>query len=321
MAKSLLIKDKFKPGEWIIADDEFAHIECVVPIYYEQYDAETNENEHVGNYKHTLISYHTFCTTAGKICSSVVQTKFLDFCDWLRPLTSEESEMLNKYIDRKAKAYDKWCSKCKESVETVTLYADIEKGKSKTTLSKLRKVVKTLPETFTFKELLSVITTIPEINAVSTENSTDEYISFNLSYKLKEQKSKELTFCKIGSFEREYPEDLSLMLTFESVFIALYQLTVLYGKEHPSEELQNLVTILKEAAMALFNQDFKNNPLAKDYYRNAPKVMYTPDLAYSTITDFLSRNAKSMGVEFYADLLKNKNEDIVRIFNELLQDN
>lgn len=34
MAKSLLIKDKFKPGEWIIANNEFAHTECVYGLMH-----------------------------------------------------------------------------------------------------------------------------------------------------------------------------------------------------------------------------------------------------------------------------------------------
>lgn len=313
------IINKFKPGEWIMADDEFALVECVVPIYYEQYDAEISEDEQVGNYKHTLISYHTFCTTTGKVCSSVVQTKVLDFCNWLRPLNSEESVLLAKLIERKAKAYDKWSLKCKEPVETITLYADVESGKSKKTLTLLRKAIKTLSDTFSFKELLSLITSIPEITAVSTDSNTDEYISFNLSYKLKDQKSKELTFSKIGSLEREYPEDLSQMLIFDSVYIIMYQLTLLYSKEHPSEQLQSLAATLKEIGLAVFNHDFKNCPLAKDYYKKAPKVIYTPDLAYSTITDFLCRNSKSLGIESYAELFKNKDEDIIRIFNKLLQ--
>lgn len=302
-----------------MADDEFALVESVVPIYYEQYDAEISGDEQVGDYKHTLISYHTFCTSTGKICSSVVQIKVLDFCNWLRPLTSEESVLLEKMIENKPKAYDKWVSKCKEAVEIITLYADVETGKQKTILTQLRKSVKTLPEKFTYERLLSAIAHIPEITDFSTENSTEDYISFTLSYKPKEQNRHELMFCKIGSFECDTSEDLSQMITFEGVFILLYRLTVLYNKEHPSVELQKLEGILKETSYALFNLDFEHCPLAKDFYRKAPKVLYSPDLAYSTITDFLHRNSASLGIETYARLFKNQDEEIVRIFNRLLK--
>ena len=313
------IKDMFKSGEWIMADDEFALVECVVPIYYEQYDANKNEDEQVGDYKHTLISYHTFCTSTGKICSSAVQIKILDFCSWIRRLTLEESALLEKILERKAEAYDKWGSKCKEAVEYTILYADVESGKSKGALTKLRKAIKSLPEKFTFEMLLSVIKTIPEITSISTDDITDEYISFKLSYKLKEQKGKELMFCKIGGFEREFPEDFSQIISFEGVFILLYQITVLYNNEHPSVELQKLIATLKETGLALYNHDFKNSPLAKDFHRKAPKVLYSPELAYSTISDFLCRNSESLGIEFYAELVKKRDEEIVRIFNKLVQ--
>ena len=67
----------FKPGDWIMAEDEFAKVESIFATYYEPYDIDEADDAKVGSYNQTVISYHTFCTIRGRVCSSKAQMKLM----------------------------------------------------------------------------------------------------------------------------------------------------------------------------------------------------------------------------------------------------
>lgn len=306
--------DIFKPGDWIMVEDEFAIVESVFPTYYEPFDA-TDEDEKIGDYKHTVISYHTFCNLNGRVLSSTAQIKNLDFCKWIKPLTENERTLLESIKARKPSAFAKWEEKCKDAKDYISIDVNAERGQAPKALSKLRKATKQLPDRFTYSDLKTILDSIPELKmntAANSENSAKDHVSFELCYILKEQEGKCLSFYKIRNFD--CTQDLSTVMNFEFVFISMYQLVVLYNKERKSEELAALATKLKKAFFALVKKDFENTPLAKDFYKHCPKVIYTPEVAYSVISDFLSRNADALCAKDFIEAVRRRDAEILNLY-------
>lgn len=304
----------FKPGDWIMVEDEFAMIESIFPAYYEAFEAKETDVK-TGDYKHTIISYHPFCNLNGRVLSSKAQIKYLDFCKWIKPLTVSQRDLLESIKAKKLSAFAKWEGKCKEAKDYLTISMDTEKGQASAALSRLRKATKQLSDRFTYAELQTILDSIPEIKAnTATDDGSSgtDHISFELCYILKEQQGKCLSFYKIRNFDCS--EDLSSFMNFEGVFISLYQLVVLYNKEHHSEELTALTAKLKKTFFALVKHEFKDNPLAKDFYKKAPKVNYSPELAYSTIADFLTRNADALGAKEFIESVRKRDTEILSLY-------
>lgn len=312
------MKYNFSSGDWIKVEDEFAIVECVVPMYLEPYDVHKEDKVSIGEYKYTAIAYHTFCTLQGKVCSSKAQVKYLDFCNWIKPVTQVELSMIEEIKSKKAKAFGTWKSKWKDANEYFTIYVQTEKGKASDALSKFRKACKALSDRFTFSDLYIIMDAIPEIKAetASTGDVGGDYISFEVCYTLKEQKGNQLSFYKIREFD--CAEDLSSFLNFEGVFISLYKLLSLYNQKHHSPKLDSVLPLLKEEFHGLFDQDFTSHPFARDFFKKAPKVNYTYDLAYSTLQSFITRNAKELDIEEFARLFCDHDDEIERLYQEVL---
>lgn len=304
----------FKPGDWVMVEDEFAVVESIFPVYYESFD-ETDESIKVGDYKHTIISYHTFCNLNGRVLSSKAQMKYLDFCKWIKPMTEDQRSLLENIKAKKAIAFTKWEGKCKETTDYISIDIKTQKGHASKALSKFRKSTRQLPDRFTYSDLQTILNLIPEIEANSvadSESSDKDYISFELCYILKEQKGKCLSFYKIRNFD--CTEDLSSVMNFEFLFISMYQLVVLYNKEKNLEELTALATKLKKTFFALTNRDFENDPLAKDFYKHSPRTVYTPEEAYSAIADFLTRNADALCAKDFIESVRKRDKEIINLY-------
>lgn len=310
------MKDKniFKPGDWIMVEDEFAMVESVFPAYYEPFD-KTDEEEKVGDYKHTIISYHTFCNLNGRVLSSKAQIKYLEFCEWIKPLTESQRATLESIKAKKASGFAKWEEKCKAATDYLSIDVNAQKGQARKALSKLRKAAKQLPDRFTYSDLQAILDSIPELevnSATASESTAKDHISFELCYILKEQKGKCLSFYKIRNFD--CTEDLSSVMNFEFLFASMYQLVVLYNKERNSEELTALAAKLKKTFFALVNKDFENNPLAKDFYKHSPRTVYTPEEAYSTIADFLTRNTDALCAKDFIESVGKRDKEIINLY-------
>ena len=218
-------KYPFKPGDWIMDEGDFAKVESVFTLYYEPFDIAEEDDAQVGDYKYTVISYHTFCTPRGRVLSSKAQTTYLDVCDWIEPLTPEQETSLEQIKLKKAEALAAWEAKCKEAKECVEIFVNTKKGEAA---------------------------------------------------------------------------------------------TALYGEETNSEKLRLLTERLAKAGKAMFDPMNRDDKLAKDYFKHAPKIFYTFDKAYATIEAFLDRNKKELGVEDFTELVKNKDENILRIYHKVL---
>lgn len=304
----------FTPGDWIIAEDEFAIVESIVPTYFEPYDPEMQEDTKVGAYKETIITYHTFCTLQGRVCSSKPQIKVLDFCNWIKPLSTADAALLEQIKSKKPKAWSTWMAKCKDATDSITIYVKVEKGTARKALTQFRKLTKSLPESFHFSALQPILSIIPVVKAetASTEESEGDQILFELCYRPKDQHGKSLSFYKIKGLD--YTEDLTSFVNFEGVFLSMYQPVRLYSKDHESEELTQLAERLKAAFLALANADYEKDALAKDFFKKAPKLCYSPEEAYSTIQDFLSRHSEELGAEDFIERVKNRDQEILSMY-------
>lgn len=304
----------FRPGDWVMVEDEFAVIDSVFDAYFESFDA-LEDDVKVGDYKHTIIAYHTFCNLQGHVLSSKPKINYLDSCEWIKPLTEDQQALLNGIKAKKPVAFAKWEAKCKDAIDYISIDIPTEKGQARKALLKLRKAIKQLPDRFTYSDLQRMLDSIPEFDTESTadsESDAKDYISFELCYILKEQKGKFLFFYKIRNFD--CTEDLSSFMNFEGVFVSLYQLVVLYNKEQNSEELTALAAKLKKTFFALVNHEFNANPLAKDFYEKAPKANYSPEMAYSTIADFLTRNADALGAKDFIESVSKRDKEIMNLY-------
>lgn len=308
----------FKPGDWIMVEDEFAVVESIFPTYYEPFEISEEDDVKIGDYHQTVISYHVFCNVRGRVCSSKAQIKYLDFCDWIKPLTAEQTALLEQIKSKKAEAFAKWKAKCRDAKDYITIYVDTEKEQAPTALSKFRKAAKALPERFTFSDVQKILSSIPEIKegTANTADNDQDCISFELCYMLKEQKAEHLSFYRIREFT--CIEDFSSCTSFEFVFIAMYHLVRLYNQEVESEKLDALAERLKSASYALSHGELKKDSLAKDFFKHAPKILYRFDTAYSTMEAFFDRNSKELGVEDFTELVKKRDERIVEMFHQIL---
>ncbi len=280
----------FKPGDWIMADDEFARVESIFPMHYEPYDiAGAGNDVVVGDYKHTAVSYHAFCDLHGRLCSS--------------------------------KALARWQAKCQPASDYVTICVDVAQGSGDAALSLLRKAARKLPSRFTYcdhvQPMLRAIGVIEADTATTAEPGRD-YVSFELCYLLAEQSGRRLSFYKMRELDCSISTTSSPLLTYEAVFVAMYQLVRLCSRQRGWDALGPLAERLKVASFALFNRDFKSDAIASDFYKHAPKTFYTRDSAYSAIAGFLVRNAATLGIEDFARQVSGRDEQVVRLYHQLL---
>lgn len=312
----------FKPGDWIMADDEFARVESIFPIHYEPYDIASAGNDvAVGDYKHTVVSYHSFCDLHGRLCSYKAHIKYLDYCDWLQPLTAAQHATLQHMTACKTQALARWQAKCQPASDYVTIYVDVAQGRGEAALSLLRKAARKLPSRFTYcdhvQPMLRAIGAV-EADTATTAEPDKDYVSFELCYLLAEQDGRQLSFYKMRELDCSIGTSSSPLLTYEGVFVAMYQLVRLCCRQRGCEALGPLAERLKTASFALFNRDFKSDAIANDFYKHAPKTFYTPDSAYSTIAGFLVRNAATLGIEDFARQVSGRDEQVVRLYHQLL---
>ena len=120
-------------------------------------------------------------------------------------------------------------------------------------------------------------------------------------------------FCGVKDLDCTEPEEdkamLERLITFEGVFILLGQTVKMYDTQHPSAGNKELLERLGSVFNALLNHDWKACPVAKDYYRHAPKlVSYSFEQAWETITGFLERNADGLGAHAFLAAISESNE-------------
>jgi len=323
--KNHMSMNRFHVGQWLKNEEfdngiklceDFVQVECLHDLYYEPYDIEVlNGDNQEGDYKNTLITFRNFCDAKGKIkTAGTPHTAFLGV-DTLSPLTPQEQSFIETLIANNKSKYEQWQTKRRAKKEELYIIGTVPQGTAKKTLPLVKKAIKKLPIPFTFTDLVSFIKSrnIDIICYADSDMANEEdYISFTLTYRFGEQRGKEILFSKVSQLDYTEREEEKLKLgrifTFEMVFLSLARFVKLYDTKHPSSANAVLLENLQEVWHHLFHQDFKDCPIAKDFYTHAPRyISYTDTQAWQIISDFLKRNAKELDAEEF--VVKMKSDD------------
>ncbi len=295
----------YHAGDWIWAEDEFAMVECVQKIYYEEFDDEVAYGERkVGDYKETVVAYRGFCGRRGGLKKNRARAAF-DGADWLRPVTDEELAVINKVIDNDVEAYRRWLERKAAVRDYVDVDVPVKEGTGRAELAKLKKAVKRLPPKFTFDELLEQAKAEGfDMKPAEGGQPDDPRVSFTLRCNVGESRGCRRLFCGVKDIDCTEPDEdeaaFDRLITFEGVFILLGQTVKFYDNQHPSDDNKALLERLGHVFTALLNHDWKGCPMAKDYFKHAPKLFtFSREQVWEIITGFLERNAEELGAQAF----------------------
>ena len=304
----------YNVGDWVWTEDGFAQVECVWKVYCEEYSDSVVYGEHtVGDYENTVVTLRTFCGRRGGLKKGRAWTVY-DFADWVRPVTDEERSFIEKVIARDTGAYRQWLGRKLPVRDYVDICVSVKEGTARAELAKLKKAVKRLPPKFTFDELVEQAKAEGfNLKIGEAEQPGDPCVSFTLRYNVGESRGRRRVFCGVKDLDYVEPEEetdmFERLITFEGVFILLGQTVKMYDAQHPSTENNVLLERLGDVFNALLNHDWKGCPMAKDYYRRAPKLAsYSFEQAWETITGFLERNADGLGAHAFLAAISESNE-------------
>ena len=304
----------YNVGDWVWTEDGFAQVECVWKVYCEEFDDSVACGElMVGEYANTVVTLRTFCGRRGGLKKGRAWTVY-DFADWVRPVTDEEWSFIEKVIAKDTGAYRQWLGRKLPVSDYVDICVPVKEGTARAELTKLKKALKRLPPKFTFDELLEQAKAEGfDMGTGEVEQPGDPCVSFTLRYNVGESRGWRRLFCGVKDLDSTEPEEnkamLERLITFEGVFILLGQTVKMYDTQHPSAGNKELLERLGSVFNALLNHDWKACPVAKDYYRHAPKlVSYSFEQAWNTITGFLERNADGLGAHAFLAAISESDE-------------
>lgn len=304
----------YNVGDWVWTEDVFAQVECVWKVYCEEFDGSVACGERtVGEYANTVVTLRTFCGRRGGLKKGRAWTVY-DFADWVRPVTDEERSFIEKVIAKDTGAYRQWLGHRLPVRDYVDVCVLVEEGTAREELAKLKKAVKRLPSKFTFDELVEQAKAEGfDMKPGEVEQPGDPCVSFTLRYNVGESCGRRRLFCGVKDLDYIEPEEendmFERLITFEGVFILLGQTVKLYDAQHPSAENKELLKRLGDVFNALLNHDWKDCPMAKDYYKHAPKLAsYSFEQAWETITGFLERNADGLGAHAFLAAINESDE-------------
>ncbi len=176
-----------------------------------------------------------------------------------------------------------------------------------------------------FTDLLKVCSGIQSINWKQIDKVDDYYISFTLSFTVGNYKDNCMLFDTIKHIDYTDDEEdkqiLEQIFTFESTFLSLARFVKEYDPIYPSEKNSVFLARLKEIWNGLFHHNWKEQPLAFDFFTHAPKEQsYSFELAYKTVLNFLQRNVQELNCQYIIDcLLEKTGKDLYKKAYELIK--
>lgn len=221
--------------------------------------------------------------------------------------------------------FEKW----KESSILPSVHEDIrvpvQSSTPKSAMNKFKKAIKQLHSPFSFTDLLKVCSGIQSINWKQIDKVDDYYISFTLSFTVGNYKDNCILFDTIKHIDYTDDEEdkqiLEQIFTFESTFLSLARFVKEYDPIYPSEKNSVFLARLKEIWNGLFHHNWKEQPLAFDFFTHAPKEQsYSFELAYKTVLNFLQRNVQELNCQYIIDcLLEKTGKDLYKKAYELIK--
>lgn len=301
-------------GDWFVIENCYAYVLAVHDIYYEAFHLEVQEDScKLGDYNYSFVVYRIYCTLKGKRINRRPVYFQYGIEEWQK-LTSDEKEFIAKLLESDADGFNCW----KEGSVFPTEYEHIDipvvSATPKSVMNKFKKSVKQLSSPFTFTDLLKACQDIKSIDWNHINEVHDNYISFDMFFTIGHHKGNCILFDKIKNIEYTDKEEVEKILeshfTFESAFLSLAYFVNAYNCLYPSEKNTVLLARLKEIWSGLFHQNWKEQPLAHDFFIHAPKeVSYSFEFAYSTVLEFLERNVQELDCQRLVDFLLEEEKD------------
>lgn len=301
-------------GDWFIIEGCYAYVLAVHDIYYEVFHLEVlDDGCKQGDYNYSLVAYRIYCTLKGKRINRRPTYFWYGIEEW-QNLYYVEKEFLEKLLESDPDGFNRW----KEGSVSPTEYEHIDipvvSAKPKSVMNKFKKAIKQLSAPFTFADLMEVCQDIESMDWSHINEVDNNYIVFNLTFTIGRHKGKCILFDKIKNIEYVDTEEekriLESFFTFESCFLSLATFVNAYNCSYPSEKNVVLLSRLKEIWSGLFNHNWKEQPLAHDFFIHASKKMsYSFELAYSTVLGFLERNVQELDCQRLVDFLLEEERD------------
>lgn len=296
-------------GDWIIIEhsDAYAYVLSVHDIYYEAFHTEVQEGScRQGDYNNSLVIYRIYCTLKGKRINRKPAYSYYGV-EKLRKLNTEEKDFIDRILESDPDGFNNWKNESVFPTEYEHIDIPVVSATPKSVMNKFKKAVKQLSSPFTFIDLRKICKDIKSMDWNHINEVSDNYISFDMFFTIGNHSGNCILFDQIKHVNYTDGEEDKKMIesffSFETVFLSLARFVKEYDCLYPSESNAILLARLKEIWNGLFHQNWKEQPLAYDFFTHAPKEMYSFKLAYSTALGFLERNVDELDCQRLVDFL------------------
>lgn len=289
----------YNSGSWLDFDGNITRVEAVHQGFYEPFDAEVMDGEaQCGSCRYRQIVLRDLFSYQGRLLAGVPQMKYLEAIkEYLHPLSEAQMHRLERFQQTHPDQYQHWLDRDGTCTDFVLVGFEVPAERQKAILSRLRKLARSLPATFTFDELVALAAE-QHISLSGCrddyDSQYDNYVSFSLTFRVGELRGHQQLYRGIKNFDyRDSQEDARLLsdpscwFNFEHLFLFVARNLKEYLLQHPSAPLQALFDQMKPAFLALNDGKHKGNALAAEYYRWVPKQMFGREQAWRVAADYL----------------------------------
>lgn len=313
-------------GDWIIIENCYAYILAVHDIFYETFHTEVQEKSSLkGDYVYSLIVYRIYCTTKGKKINRK-PAYFTHGVEDYRSLAPDEKNFISQLLKSYSDEFNNWKAGSVLPSEYEHIDLPVLSSTPKSAMNRFKKAIKQLTSPYTFNDLLKVCNDIKSIDWKHINEVDDNYISFDMYFTIGNHQGNYILFDKIKKIDYTDSEEDNMTLesffTFETAFLSLARFIKEYDAIYPSEKNTVLLEQLKKIWSGLFHQNWKESPLAFDFFTHAPKIQsYSYELAKDTVLEFLKRNVQELDCQRLVDFLceEDKEKKVYKKVYELLK--
>lgn len=278
-----------------------------------------------GDYVYSLIVYRIYCTTKGKKINRK-PAYFTHGVENYRNLAPDEKNFISQLLKSNSDEFNNWKAGSVLPSEYEHIDLPVLSSTPKSAMNRFKKAIKQLTSPYTFNDLLKVCNDIKSIDWKHINEVDDNYISFDMYFTIGNHQGNSILFDKIKKIDYTDSEEDNMTLesffTFETAFLSLARFIKEYDAIYPSEKNTVLLEQLKKIWSGLFHQNWKESPLAFDFFTHAPKIQYySYELAKDTVLEFLKRNVQELDCQRLVDFLceEDKKKKVYKKVYELLK--
>lgn len=305
---------KLKPGQWVNFDGCLSRVVYVVQGFYEPYHAAVASGEETcGSRRYTEVVFKDLRNAVGRLMAGKSYMKYYEYVNSvIEPASEKDLQTIALIRERKPEWFNRWMERNDICKEEVFLGFEVERTILKQTAAKMRRLANKLPETFTWKQLVTLAAAdgIDLSSCTDDYDGLDNYVSFSLIHYVGELCEKQRIFRSMKKIDfGDRVEDQLLLAeaaqkcNFESLFLFIARNTKEYLNAHTDSRVQVFFDRLHPAFTALIDGKYKKDPLANDFYRWVPKRMFSKEEAWSLAAEYLLRVDEQFGTDRVADTI------------------